>query len=77
MAKKSTDDSKRNSHVHQLVYKWVELNRPDVMKACRAAGEKKYPKLGKSKSPAELTDELRKLTAYKPSEDESEGKDEE
>jgi hypothetical protein len=42
-AKKDLTDSKRNTLVHSLAFRWLELNRPDVVKACRDEGNKKYP----------------------------------
>jgi hypothetical protein len=59
--KKSDMDSKRNTYVHGLAFKWLVENRPDVIEACRAAGLKKYPKSGQSRSQVVLTDELKSL----------------
>jgi len=55
---KSPIDAKRNTLVHALAWKWLEKNRPDVVKACRKAGEDKYPKSVKSRTTIELTGDL-------------------
>ena len=59
--KKSSTDSQRNTLVHSLAFRWLELNRPDVVKACRAVGDEKYPKTGKSRTKIELTGGLENL----------------
>jgi hypothetical protein len=54
-AKKDLTDSKRNTLVHSLAFRWLELNRPDVMKACRDERNKKYPPSSKSRTKIEVS----------------------
>lgn len=61
MSKPKSIDSQRNSLIRSLAFRWLELNRTDVVTACKEAGAKKYPRSSKARSRVELTAELSKL----------------